>query len=56
MNAAWHANHPMPPNATLAQRLSWHDAHAKHCACRSMPPKLAAQVRSWRARRQRRPR
>ena len=50
MNAAWHAKHRMPPKATLEQRLAWHAAHAEHCACRSMPPELAAQVRAWRAR------
>ena len=37
INAKWHAAHRMPPRATLAQRLRWHVAHAKHCGCRAMP-------------------
>lgn len=34
INAAWHEKHRMPRNATPAQRLKWHEAHAKHCDCR----------------------
>ena len=37
MNKAWHATHPMPQNATPAQRVKWHRAHAKACACRPIP-------------------
>lgn len=44
MNAHWHARHPMPKPATVAQRLAWHVAHEKHCGCRPMPPALAATV------------
>ena len=44
MNAAWHQRHPMPPRATLEQRLRWHVEHAEQCGCRKMPPKLAAMV------------
>lgn len=40
LNAAWHENHPMPKNATLEQRVRWHEQHAKHCTCREMPPKI----------------
>jgi hypothetical protein len=39
----------MPPRPTLAQRIAWHVAHAKHCACRAIPPKLAAQIRAGRS-------
>ncbi|HEY3355683.1 MAG TPA: hypothetical protein VGQ83_20695 [Polyangia bacterium] len=42
INAEWHARHPMPKNPTLAQRIVWHQAHAKHCACRPIPAKLLA--------------
>jgi len=42
MNSGWHANHPMPKPATVAQRLAWHVAHLKHCGCRPMPSGLAA--------------
>ena len=37
MNAAWHRKHPMPPKASVAQRVAWHVAHAKACGCRPMP-------------------
>lgn len=40
-NKAWHAQHPMPKNPTLAQRLAWHQAHATACACRPVPPAIA---------------
>lgn len=42
MNARWHESHPMPKNASLAQRVVWHTAHAKHCACRPIPPSVLA--------------
>jgi hypothetical protein len=48
MNAVWHAKHPMPPRATHAQRVAWHRAHAKHCGCRPIPPKLRRLMRSGR--------
>ena len=35
MNARWHDAHPMPPRATLDQRVAWHVAHAKACGCRA---------------------
>lgn len=41
-NAAWHRAHRMPKNATLAQRVKWHVAHAKHCGCRPMPASVRA--------------
>jgi len=41
INTAWHARHPMPPHATEAQRLRWHLAHQRHCACRPIPESLA---------------
>jgi len=44
MNAVWHRRHPMPRSATLAQRVRWHRAHAKHCGCRPIPPPLVALV------------
>jgi carboxymethylenebutenolidase len=44
MNARWHADHPMPKPATVAQRFAWHLAHQKHCGCRPMPSGLAAIV------------
>jgi hypothetical protein len=44
INAAWHRDHPMPPKATLAERVAWHDEHARACGCREIPPKLREAV------------
>ena len=46
INATWHAKHRMPPRATPAQRLEWHEAHAKHCACRPFTAAMRAKLRS----------
>lgn len=54
LNADWHRKHPMPGNATEAQRLRWHVQHQKHCACRPMPARLAALLEQKAARRGRR--
>lgn len=32
----------MPKKATVEQRIAWHAAHQKHCACRPMPESLRA--------------
>jgi hypothetical protein len=45
LNRAWHAAHPMPRPATLADRVRWHVAHAKACACRPIPATVAAELR-----------
>jgi hypothetical protein len=45
LNAAWHAAHRMAKNATTAQRIRWHQQHAKRCACRPMPAKLSAEIK-----------
>jgi hypothetical protein len=44
MNKDWHRLHPMPPKATREQRVVWHAAHAKACACRSVPESLKVDV------------
>jgi hypothetical protein len=46
MNARWHESHPMPKNASLAERVTWHTAHAKHCACRPIPKSVIAALRA----------
>ena len=43
-NAAWHAAHRMPANATLDQRVQWHQAHEAACACREMPKSIRAEL------------
>jgi hypothetical protein len=44
-NARWHAAHRMPRNPSLEQRVSWHVAHAAHCACRPMPATVVAELK-----------
>ena len=46
MNATWHTKHPMPAKATIEQRIKWHIAHAKFCACRPIPSNLRAKIRA----------
>jgi hypothetical protein len=45
MNAEWHKAHRMPASPTLEQRMAWHAEHIKHCDCREIPPKLAAEMK-----------
>jgi hypothetical protein len=45
LNAAWHDAHPMPKGAPLAQRVTWHLAHAKACGCRAIPMTVAAELK-----------
>lgn len=42
LNAAWHRAHRMPPRPTPAQRLKWHDQHARHCDCRPFTAAMRA--------------
>ncbi len=57
LNADWHHQHVMPRNATAAERLAWHTAHATHCGCRpftsEMRTKLEAEVTAARTARKR---
>lgn len=46
LNAAWHRRHPMPKRATLAQRVRWHLAHARACACREVPASVLAELKA----------
>ena len=45
INAAWHKAHRMPARATLDERVAWHLAHLKACACRSdLPASVLAEL------------
>jgi len=48
INADWHRSHKMPKNPTVDQRVEWHVAHAEHCRCRPIPPKLQELIDSHR--------
>lgn len=45
MNKEWHVKHPMPPKATLQQRIERHREHARECACREAPKSLLPYLR-----------
>lgn len=46
INAAWHKANPMPPRATLDQRVTWHLAHRLACQCRTdLPATIVAELK-----------
>lgn len=45
INKKWHEAHIMPNNASFEQRVKWHIAHSRYCACRPMPAKLAEEMK-----------
>jgi hypothetical protein len=44
LNATWHKANRMPANASLDQRIAWHLAHAKACACRGLPASIIKEL------------
>ena len=46
INAPWHREHRVGSRASLEQRIAWHREHAQVCACRPIPPAIAAEIRS----------
>jgi hypothetical protein len=46
INKEWREKHPMPKNATDAQRFRWHLVHAKMCGCRPIPASLARKLKN----------
>jgi len=49
-NKLWHEHNRMPVRATLDERIAWHRAHAKHCACRPMPAGIVRAIAARTAR------
>jgi hypothetical protein len=46
INKEWHLAHPMPPHATIEQRIHWHIEHLKNCGCRrDFPLKLKREMK-----------
>lgn len=41
----WHKKNRMPKSATFEQRVQWHLAHQRHCACRSIPANLLERMK-----------
>jgi len=46
MNKQWHATHKMATNATITQRIDWHNAHAQHCGCRPIPESVLGEMKA----------
>jgi AcrR family transcriptional regulator/RimJ/RimL family protein N-acetyltransferase len=44
VNKAWHQQHVLGSHARLDDRVAWHLAHAQACACRPIPPSIAAAI------------
>jgi hypothetical protein len=44
INDDWHRTHRLGPHAPLDERIEWHIAHEKHCACRSMPARIRHEI------------
>jgi hypothetical protein len=45
LNGKWHEKHPMPPHASLDQRVEWHLAHVQACGCRGISRSVEAELR-----------
>jgi hypothetical protein len=45
LNATWHRANRMPKNASLDQRITWHLAHARACACRTLPAGILKELK-----------
>lgn len=45
INASWHSKNKMPKNPTLDERIAWHLAHSKNCACRPLKGKIMDEIK-----------
>jgi len=48
INKEWHKKNKMPKNPSIKQRIKWHLAHSKNCACRPIPKKLIEEIKKKR--------
>lgn len=45
INKEWHLKNKMPKNASFEEKVKWHIAHNKNCACRpGVPKKLSEEM------------
>lgn len=44
INAIWHSKNKMLKNPTVDERITWHLAHAKNCACRPFDEKIKEEI------------
>lgn len=45
INKLWHKKNPMPPKASLSQKMQWHVDHARECGCRPIPKNIEAKLK-----------
>ncbi|HTX86705.1 MAG TPA: hypothetical protein VMC41_01395 [Candidatus Nanoarchaeia archaeon] len=45
INKQWHKKNKMLADPSESQRIKWHIAHAKNCACRQLSAKLLAEIK-----------
>ena len=45
INKEWHEKNKMPKNPTFEQRVKWHLVHVRYSTCRTLPEKLAEEMR-----------
>ncbi|MGA7834926.1 MAG: hypothetical protein WCA31_06915 [Acidimicrobiales bacterium] len=45
VNRAWHEAHRLAHGSSLEDRVRWHLAHAKSCACRPIPSSVRAELK-----------
>jgi hypothetical protein len=45
LNKEWHLANKMQVNAGFEERVKWHLAHVKNCACRPIPEKLLEEMK-----------
>lgn len=44
VNRKWHDKNKLPKGAKTKERVKWHLAHAKQCACRPIPAKIQRSI------------
>ena len=44
MNQEWHSEHPEPRQATLEQKIRWHEEHARVCGCTPTPGAILVEL------------
>ena len=45
INKAWHSTNPMPAQASLDERITWHLAHAAACGCHDIPESIKQELK-----------
>ena len=44
INDEWHRTHRLGPHAPIDERIAWHIAHERACACREMPTRIRHEI------------